>query len=45
MGWALAGFDLETGSTRNFPEVSDEGLQNALVCAKRVEKRFNVQSE
>ena len=44
MGWALAGFDLETGSTRNFPQVSDEGLQNALVCAKRVAKRFNVQT-
>ena len=44
MGWALAGFDLETGSNRNFPPISDQGLKDALDCAKRVAKRFNVQS-
>ena len=44
MGWALAGYDLETGSDRNFLPVSDAGLKNALDCAERVAGRFGVQS-
>jgi rhodanese-related sulfurtransferase len=44
MGWALAGFDLETGSDRNFLPVSDDGLQDALACAERVTKRFGIQT-
>ncbi|NKB19174.1 MAG: thiosulfate sulfurtransferase [Alphaproteobacteria bacterium] len=44
MGWALAGFDLETGSDRNFLPVSDDGLQDAHACAERVATRFGVQT-
>ena len=44
MGWALAGFDLETGSDRNFLPVSDDGLKDALACAERVSKRFGIQT-
>ncbi len=44
MGWALAGFDLETGSDRNFLPVSDDGLKDALECASRVANRFGVQT-
>jgi len=44
MGWALAGFDLETGSDRNFLPVSDNGLREALACAERVAKRFGIQT-
>jgi len=44
MGWALAGFNLETGSERKFLPVSDEGLKDAIACAKRVADRFGVQS-
>jgi rhodanese-related sulfurtransferase len=44
MGWALAGFDLETGSDRNFLPVSSDGLKDALACAERVSKRFGIQT-
>ena len=44
MGWALAGFDLETGSDRTFSEISQKGLQRAIDCADRVSKRFGVES-
>jgi len=42
MGWHLAGFELEHGQTRRFPEVSNKGLALARAAAERVAKRFNV---
>jgi rhodanese-related sulfurtransferase len=42
MGWALAGFDLEHGSDRKFPDVTDKGSEAAQACAARVTKRFGV---
>jgi rhodanese-related sulfurtransferase len=44
MGWALAGFDLDTGAERNFPNVTDRGLDRARACAERVTRRFGVKS-
>ena len=38
----LAGFELDTGQTRSFTAVSDEGLGRALECAGRVAERFGV---
>lgn len=43
MGWALAGFELETGSDRNFLPVSEDGLAQARACADRVAARFGVE--
>ncbi len=43
MGWALAGFDLEHGSDRNFPELSADGLARAKEKVAGVAKRFGVQ--
>lgn len=43
MGWALAGFDLETGSDRNFPEITEDGAAAAQACAATVANRFGVQ--
>ena len=42
MGWHLAGFDLERGADRSFPDVSKDGLEKALDCAKRVAGKFQV---
>ncbi len=42
MGWALAGFDLETGSDRNFPALTESGAAAAQACAARVAQRFGV---
>lgn len=42
MGWHLAGFALERGQTRRFPEVSNKGLERARACADRVARRFDV---
>jgi rhodanese-related sulfurtransferase len=42
MGWHLAGFELERGQTRRFPEVSNKGLERARACADRVARRFGV---
>jgi rhodanese-related sulfurtransferase len=43
MGWALAGFDLETGSERNFPEITEAGSAAAQACAATVANRYGVQ--
>jgi rhodanese-related sulfurtransferase len=42
MGWHLAGFELERGQTRRFPEVSNKGLERARASADRVARRFGV---
>lgn len=44
MGWALAGFDLENGSDRNFPDVTEQGLDRARAAASNVASRFGVRS-
>lgn len=42
MGWALAGFDLDNGAERHFPDVTKGGLDRAHACADGVAKRFGV---
>lgn len=42
MGWHLAGFELERGQARNFPEMSDAGRERARACAHQVAERFDV---
>jgi rhodanese-related sulfurtransferase len=42
MGWHLAGFDLERGSTRTAAAPSDSGLEKAQAAAERVAARFEV---
>ena len=42
MGWHLAGFELERGQTRRFPEVSNHGLVCARASADRVARKFGV---
>ena len=42
MGWHLAGFELENGSTREAPAPSDAGLERALAAAAGVAERFGV---
>ena len=43
MGWELAGFEVERGSTRVAPPPSKEGRRRAREAAERVAKRFAVQ--
>ena len=42
MGWELAGFQCEHGSTRRAPPPTREGLARARAAAERVAKRFRV---
>jgi len=42
MGWALAGFELDNGAERNFPDVTANGLDRARTCAEGVAARFGV---
>jgi rhodanese-related sulfurtransferase len=42
MGWHLAGFELENGSTREAQSPSDTGLEKALAAAAGVAERFEV---
>jgi len=42
MGWDLAGFECERGSSRIAPAPSAEGRDKALEAAKRVAERFHV---
>ena len=44
MGWHLAGYELERGSTREAAMPSDAGLERALAAAERVAERFGVQT-
>jgi len=42
MGWALAGFQLENGSDRNFVDLTRKGFAAAKACADTVTERFGV---
>jgi rhodanese-related sulfurtransferase len=42
MGWALAGYELENGSDRRFPDVTPGGLERARQSARQVARRFAV---
>jgi rhodanese-related sulfurtransferase len=42
MGWELAGFEVERGSTRVAPPPSEEGRKRARAVAAKVAKRFQV---
>ena len=44
MGWHLAGFQLEYGNDRNFPEVTEGGKAKAQEVRERVAKRFGVKA-
>lgn len=44
MGWHLAGFELEHGSTREAAAPTPAGLEKALAAAARVAVRFGVQT-
>ena len=44
MGWHLAGFELEHGSTRTAPPPSATGMAKALAAAERVAERFGVRT-
>ena len=44
MGWHLAGFELEHGSTRTAPPPSAAGTARAKAAAKRVAERFGVRT-
>jgi rhodanese-related sulfurtransferase len=44
MGWALAGYDLDQGADRQFPDISSKGREDALAVAQRVTKRFGVRT-
>ena len=44
MGWALAGYDLDEGAERQFPEMSASGLEGAFAVAQRVTRRFGVET-
>lgn len=44
MGWHLAGFELEHGSTRQAAKPSTAGMKKALATAAKVAERFGVQT-
>jgi rhodanese-related sulfurtransferase len=44
MGWELAGYECEHGSTHLAPDVSDQGMERALVVAEHVADRFGVKT-
>ncbi|NOX51990.1 MAG: thiosulfate sulfurtransferase, partial [Gammaproteobacteria bacterium] len=44
MGWHLAGFELEHGSTRQAAKPSTAGMKKALATAAQVAERFGVQT-
>lgn len=44
MGWALAGYELDHGADRQFPDISSAGLEDALAVAERVTQRFGVKT-
>lgn len=43
MGWTLAGYELERGTVRPFPEVSPEGLAQARAKAAAMAEAYGVQ--
>jgi rhodanese-related sulfurtransferase len=44
MGWALAGYQLDTGRERKFSEITPAGLASAQQVAARVAARFGVET-
>lgn len=44
MAWQMAGFELEHGSGRQAPEPGEKHLEEALIRARAVAKRFRVQT-
>jgi len=42
MGWRLAGFELDHGATRKYPDVSTSGMAEAKARAEEMVKRFNI---
>ncbi len=44
MGWHLAGFDLEHGSTRSAEPPGTDGTEKALAASERVARRFGVEA-
>ncbi|MGQ4808687.1 Thiosulfate sulfurtransferase GlpE [Candidatus Entotheonellaceae bacterium PAL068K] len=42
MGWSLAGYDLEHGTMRSFPEVSPEGFDKARSMANNLAETYGV---
>jgi rhodanese-related sulfurtransferase len=42
MGWRLAGFDLDHGASRKYPDVSDGGLKEAKARADAMAQKFGV---
>ena len=44
MGWRLAGFEPETGQSRTYSDISDEGLRIAQDRAARVRERFEIKT-
>jgi rhodanese-related sulfurtransferase len=43
MGWTLAGYELERGTTRSFPDVSPAGLEKARAAAEKMAAVYGVQ--
>lgn len=43
MGWTLAGYQLEHGSTRSFPEVSPVGFEKARATADKMAAAYGIQ--
>ncbi len=43
MGWSLAGYQLEHGNVRSFPEVSPEGLEKAQATAVAMAEAYGIQ--
>jgi rhodanese-related sulfurtransferase len=42
MGWSLAGYELEHGNVRSFPEVSPGGLEKARITATAMAEAYGV---
>jgi rhodanese-related sulfurtransferase len=42
MGWSLAGYELEHGNVRSFPEVSPEGLEKATATAVAMAEAYGI---
>lgn len=44
MGWHLAGFELENGSTRTYDQTSDDALDWSRAAASRVARKYGVKT-
>lgn len=43
MGWSLAGYELEHGTVRSFPEVSPQGMEKARAMAEHMAAAYGIQ--